>query len=70
MKPIIILIASFILLTNHSLLSQDYKEEISKYLQKEMKEQKIPGLQVIVIRNNEIILPLRWQFDYIIRNWV
>lgn len=56
MKPLIILIASFILLSNYSLLAQDYKEEISKYLQKEMKEQKIPGLQIIVIRNNEIIL--------------
>nr|WP_299340561.1 serine hydrolase domain-containing protein [Allomuricauda sp.] len=36
-------------------LSQDKGKILSDYLQKEMNEQKIPGLQVAVIKNNEII---------------
>ncbi len=36
-------------------LSQNNQKKVLEYLHKEMKEQKIPGLQVAVIKNNKII---------------
>ncbi|MEB2776106.1 serine hydrolase domain-containing protein [Algoriphagus sp. D3-2-R+10] len=52
-------IAAVFFLLNHNSLAikdNDYKEEVISYLKSEMDKKKIPGLQVAVIRNNEIIL--------------
>ena len=45
-----------IILINNFLLAQNKEKEVLEYLQKEMQEQKIPGLQVCVIKNNNLIL--------------
>lgn len=45
-----------IFLFHGNCLSQNYNEKVVEYLQKEMVNQKIPGLQVAVIKNNRIIL--------------
>ncbi|MGB5819388.1 MAG: serine hydrolase domain-containing protein [Saonia sp.] len=55
-KGLSLTLVSFLFLTSGLLLAQSHKEKVLKYLQKEMKEQKIPGLQVAVVRNNETIL--------------
>lgn len=50
--------AVFFLLNHNPLAIKDdeYKEEAISYLKSEMVKKKIPGLQVAVIRNNEITL--------------
>jgi CubicO group peptidase (beta-lactamase class C family) len=45
-----------IMLSHNFLLAQNHEKEVSDYLQTEMQEQKIPGLQIGVIKNNELIL--------------
>ena len=45
-----------VLLNTGSLTAQTTAEKIHQLLNKEMKEQKIPGVQVVVIKNNKITL--------------
>jgi CubicO group peptidase (beta-lactamase class C family) len=49
-------LASCLFLLHSHCLPQNSKENVLEYLQKEMKEQKIPGLQVAVVRDNTILL--------------
>ncbi len=56
MKRLIILLAPLLFLTNFDTSNQNTNEKVLKFLEKEMKEKGIPGLQVAVIKNNEIIL--------------
>lgn len=56
MKIFLILTMSFLFINGNTLLAQNKEKEVSKYLQKLMEEQKIPALQVAVIKNNRIIL--------------
>ena len=51
-----IIFAFLIILTSHLALAQNHDLEVSQYLQNEMREQGIPGLQIGVIKNNELIL--------------
>jgi CubicO group peptidase (beta-lactamase class C family) len=57
---ILMRIKFFILLTvifsGNLVLSQNKKREIISYLKKEMEEKKIPGCQLVVIRDNKILL--------------
>jgi len=55
MKQLLFLAVSLFLFHSHS-LSQNSEKKVLEYLQKEMKEQKIPGLQVAVVRDNNILL--------------
>lgn len=45
-----------IILSHNFLLAQNHEKEVLEYLQKEMREQKIPGLQVSVIKDNNLVL--------------
>ena len=45
-----------VLLNTNSLTAQTTTEKINQLLSKEMKEQKIPGVQLVVIKNNKITL--------------
>lgn len=51
-----ILLAFLIFLLNDSSIAQNQKNKTLGYLKKEMKEQGIPGLQIAVIKNDELIL--------------
>jgi len=55
MRLLLFLSLNLILLQSNC-FSQIKEEKVLEYLHKEMKEQKIPGLQVAVIKNNKIIL--------------
>ncbi|MEL6485113.1 MAG: serine hydrolase domain-containing protein, partial [Bacteroidota bacterium] len=51
----LILLPVLLLFTNSILLGQKKTPEIIKLLQKEMTENNIPGLQVAVLQNNELV---------------
>lgn len=54
MKNIVFAMCTLFFTTN-SLVAQNHKKEIMGYLKREMKEQKIPGLQIAVIKNNKVL---------------
>ena len=56
MKRLIILVAALLFFTNCSNPKQNNNQQVLVYLEKEMKENSIPGLQIAVIKNNELIL--------------
>ena len=51
-----VLLVFLVFLLNSSSIAQKQKTETLEYLKKEMKEQGIPGLQIAVIKNDELIL--------------
>jgi len=56
MKRLIILLVPFLFLTNFDTPKQNNNQQILEFLEKEMKEQGIPGLQITVVKNNKLIL--------------
>lgn len=56
MKRLIIFLAPLLFLTNCDTASHNNNQQVLDFLEKEMKEQGIPGLQIAVIKNNELIL--------------
>lgn len=54
MKNILLVIYT-LFFTANSLVAQNHKKEIMAYLKKEMNDQKIPGLQIAVIKNNKVL---------------
>lgn len=45
-----------VIFSSNRILSQDKKKEIISYLKKETEEKKIPGCQLVVLKNNKILL--------------
>lgn len=56
MRRLIIFIAPLLFLTSYNSASQDKNEQVLDLLEIEMKEHNIPGLQIAVIKNDELIL--------------
>ncbi|MEM9075963.1 MAG: serine hydrolase domain-containing protein [Bacteroidota bacterium] len=51
-----ILLLSFLILTYFNAVGQNNNQKVLNFLEKEMKENHIPGLQIAVIKNNELVL--------------
>ncbi|OUL63914.1 serine hydrolase [Flavobacterium sp. AJR] len=51
----ILLIICILLFQTDFIFAQNHEKEVISYLKKEMKEQKIPGLQIAVIKNNKVL---------------
>lgn len=56
MRLLTTLILALLFFNVSAAFSQNFEKEIIEYLQNEMKQQKIPGLQFAVIQNNRVIL--------------
>lgn len=56
MRRLIIFIAPLLFFTNFDSVAQNKDGQVLEFLEIEMKENSIPGLQIAVIKNNEIIL--------------
>lgn len=56
MRQQIIFLVSFLVLTNFNTAGQGKKQKVLDFLEKEMKENRIPGLQIAVVKNNKLIL--------------